>query len=63
MLMPGVVAPQVQDFALPLVELCEAPVSPFLQPFLYVGFKASVLHMLVLVGFSPFMLKRPWVSF
>ncbi|KAK4831783.1 hypothetical protein QYF61_019096, partial [Mycteria americana] len=28
----GVVPPQVQDFALPLVELHEVPASPFLQP-------------------------------
>ncbi|GAB0181886.1 cAMP-dependent protein kinase inhibitor alpha [Grus japonensis] len=31
-LVDGVVPPQAQDFALPLVELCEIPVSPFLQP-------------------------------
>ena len=30
-LVDGVVPPQVQDFALPLVEQHEAPVSPFLQ--------------------------------
>jgi len=28
----GVDLAQVQDFALPLVELCEVPLSPFLQP-------------------------------
>ena len=31
-LVHGVVPSQVQDFALALVELSEAPVSPFLQP-------------------------------
>ncbi|GAB0186707.1 ectonucleotide pyrophosphatase/phosphodiesterase family member 3 [Grus japonensis] len=32
LLVPGVVPPQVQDFALPLVGLHEVPVNPFLQP-------------------------------
>jgi len=30
---PGVVPPQVQDYAVPLAELHEAPVSPLLQPY------------------------------
>lgn len=32
-LVPGAAPPQVQDFAVPLVKLQEAPVSPPLQPF------------------------------
>lgn len=32
MLVPGVVLPWVQDFALPLIDCHEVPVSPFLQP-------------------------------
>lgn len=32
MVVPGVVLPQLQDFALPLADLHEFPVKPFLQP-------------------------------
>jgi len=31
-LVHGVVSPQVQNFALPFVDLHEVPISPFLQP-------------------------------
>lgn len=43
--MPVLVPPQVQDFALPLVELYEIPVSPFLQPVILCGISIIVLEI------------------